>query len=188
MTLPPISFVVPLAWTGDAWSTPATKWIAANGRATDEEAEAIRFEFKGTRTLRDDLKIEVRLDEINGGIGETVDLELAVHDLREHLDRVILAELWPEGRPPAKDDAERQAQELLINVQADGEQFRKDRTVLNRMTALRDRQRVAAGWPTLIVDPPRGWEDLAEKELPHGYAEAIARAYLRAFEEHAAGK
>ncbi len=201
----PFSFVVPLDWTSAPWaanSTP-TAWLDVNGKktirwpaapdATDEPGDLprpVRFKFRLEAPMVDLLKIERRLDDVNGGIGETVDLDMGIDGLYRSIRARLEASLWPDGRPKATSPEEDAANDAEIDALYLGPTCSRDRNILNRMHMLRDRQKVAAEWAVLIVDPPAGWEDLATRPLAPGVAETIALAYMNARGEaaRAAGK
>jgi hypothetical protein len=184
----PIEFDVPLTWSAEAWSSNPLSWLAADGSETKDETQAVRFRFRVDRTARDDIRIERRMDEINGGVGETVDLDLAISGLADHMRARFEKQLWPDGRPRAATKEESDAQELLMSALYNGAENDRDRAALHRMYALRDRQRVAAAWTVLIVDPPEGWEDFSDRPLRPGFAEIIARTYVHHMEAALAGK
>lgn len=197
-------FVVPLSWSGDPWAdgSEPTSWLGLDGRAVAKETvledatsapapvpdRVARFTFKLQASMVESLKIEVALDDVNGGIEATVDLTNAMSQTYRRMRAAFEAEIWPvsdwpEGRPSPKNDEERKAQETLIDALFYADENATDRAALDRMGMIRDRQQVAAEWAVLIVNPPPGWESIADKPLRRGYAEAIATAYLRAKNE-----
>jgi hypothetical protein len=192
MNAPLFTFDVPLDWAGEPFGKDsiATAWMTADGERTEVAAEAVVFRARLFASMADRIKVERRLDEVNGGIGETVDLDMGIEQVTRRLRAQVSADLWPDGRPETSDPEEKKTQERLLNVAFYADPYQKDRMVLQRMTALRDRQMMAAEWPILIVDPPEGWADVAKVPLPPGFAEQIARAYLhrKGVAEHAAVK
>lgn len=204
MKPPTFTFVVPLSWVGGrpyAEGAEPRTWLDVYGRETANAEEAVEFRIRLYPTMADEIAIERRLDEVNGGIGDTVDLEVAIDQTRERMRSRVERELWPDGRPVATTTAERQAQDLAAAAAWAAPELEMDRAVIQRMIALRDRQRIAAEWRILIVDPPMtqeerdqaavvrmtggkppapGWADIAERPLRAGYVEWIAGAYMRA--------
>ena len=188
------SFVVPLEWTGDRWAAGSepSAWLAANGKSTtrppptfDETTDPseplpVRFTFRLDATMADLIKIERRVDEVNEGIGETVDLDSAIDRLWRSMRQRFEAEVWPDGRPKAMTTEDDREQERLIDQLYLSPDNDRERLILNRMHMMRDRQRVAAEWSIMIVGPPDGWADIATKPLRPGVAEAIALAYMDA--------
>jgi hypothetical protein len=136
--------------------------------------------------MSDTLKIEVALDDVSGGIDQTVDLEQGIDLLRARLSAKYEQAVWPDGRPKAATPTEREQQEELINLQYILDSS-TDRSALKRMERLREAHRVCAEWGVLIVHPPEGWADLANRPLRKGFAEAIVEVYTTAkYAEHVA--
>lgn len=188
------TFTVPLDWSGpseEEGSVPIS-WLAADGSTTKlapgapmegDQLPPVSFTVRADPTMLDEIKIERRLDEVNGDIEGTVDLDRAISRQYARQRAEFVTSLWPEGRPEARTTADRDAQERLIDLLYYSEENEVPRLVLQRMTSLRDRQRVAAEWPILALSPPEGWEDVATRPCRVGVVEAIARAYLRARQE-----
>lgn len=184
------SYTVPLAWPGLPWQegTTPTAWLGEDGKRIPSTNPAeipdgtIRrvatFSFRLFPTMRESIQIERNLDELNNGIGETVDLDQAIQQLWRRLRDRYEAQLWPDGRPKAGNNDEARAQEALIDAlyRAEG----KDRAVIERMTMLRDRQRLAAEWPVLRVETPPGWEQIGDLRVSVEIQEAVILAHTRA--------
>lgn len=145
--------------------------------------EAVRFIFRLFPTMRDEMLIERDLDELNGGPNVTVDLDKGIDNLWRTMRARFEAEIWPEGRPETRDPAELKREEEMIDLLYNAPENATDKGVLERMHAMRDRNRVAAEWKRLIVNPPRGWEDIAIIPLRSGTLEIIVAAYLKARRE-----
>lgn len=193
-------FVVPVAWPSLPYAegTSPTAWLGTDKKPIQQldplempdgsKRCAARFKFHLFPTMQQVIKIERQIDELNGGIGETVDLQLAIDQQYAAMSRSYEAELWPDGRPKPADNVEAAAQELLLDAMFQGD--RKERAVLDRLTRLRDRHRMCAEWRTLKISVPSGFDDIATLAAPIAVQEAIVSAYTRAKleAEAAAGK
>jgi hypothetical protein len=142
------------------------------------------FRFKAERTMRDDMKIERRADEINGDPGLTADLALGLDTAVQAARAEIERQLWPEGRPSVTGE-EAKAQEAKIAA-AFGEH--PDKGKIDRMMWLQSRQDCAACWAVLIEAPPTGWEDIIDKPLRPAVMNAIVNAWVEARSKADQGK
>lgn len=180
---------VPLRRNGDT----VLSWLGADGKETEDPDKAVRFSFHVFPTGREELAIQVALDEVNGGIGATVDLERGLRNTHAGIVAALERQIWPDGRPEADTEDLRRAQtEQLamafaligtVPLEADDEEgalLERKRAAYDRMAAIRDQQEMAACWATLIVDPPAGWKDVADRELRGAYREALVRAFVAA--------
>jgi hypothetical protein len=188
------SFVVPLSWRGVPFAEGATalSFLAADGSEASAEADAAKFCFRLFPTGRDDIAIQSRLDELNGGIAQTVDLDRGILNLSRSLRENYEQMLWPEGRPKAEtpEEAAEQEQQFSAAWNANALDDEQDRAVLGRMQHLEERQRHIAEWPLLGQGLPPAFADLADAPLPSRIREAILTCYRRAKleAETAAGK
>lgn len=184
-------FTVPLAWPDYPYKpdTSPTQWLGLNG-LVETEAEALRFTFRILPTGIELMQIERRLDEVNGGVGRTVDLDIAIGNLTANMRARYTAKLWPEGRPATGNAADAAAQQEEIDRLFYADRNSRDNKALNRMHEILERSQVCAEWKTLAVDPPAGWEDIAERPTDPMHMQAVITAYRRAknAEERGQGK
>lgn len=184
---------VPLDWIGLPWTAGSfpSWWLARDGGRVPtpegEEAvwpetkpppEALTLRFRAMLNGRDEMKIQRKIDELNGGLRETVDLDMTRAKLWAALVAKYEAQLWPDGRPTARNRTEAAEQDRAINrlFAFEGE----DRVALERLIELCDRQRTFAEWAEAIVAPPPGWERLEDRAMPMDTMHAILRAYAAA--------
>jgi hypothetical protein len=179
---------VPLRRTGP----DIVSWLDLRGKETEERDGRAQFTFHLWPTGREEMAIQVRLDDINGGIGQTVDLERGLRNTHAGIVAALERQIWPEGRPETEDPVEKKAHTeklaiayALIGMGAadDDEEAKvleRRRNAYDRMASLRDQQEMAAAWSVLIVDPPDGWKDIAERELRSSYREALTSAFVAA--------
>lgn len=170
--------------------TPVS-WMDLDGKPTPDRAKAAKFTFRLFPTMRDVARLEQRIDEVNEGIGNTVDLDVAIGNLWDQLRLRYEAALWPNGRPKAETTEELDKQAVAMQAAFDGDGAHRDRLVLRRMENLRRRNETAAEWTVFIVDPPKGWEDISTKVLDkREYHDAVLAAYslAKSAAEVAAGK
>lgn len=174
-------------------SGEATGWLGRDGRKVDKLEDAVKFEFLLWPNGREEIQIQLRLDDLNGGIGQTVDLEQGIRNTHTAITKALEARLWPAGRPETTTQEEAREQAKLLAgafgaigvVPSEDEELKKlekKRLAYDRMSELRDQQEMAASWPVLIVDPPPGWEDIAERDMSPGHRRALVRDYARARE------
>jgi hypothetical protein len=165
------TFTVPLSYHElDGVFAPKT-WLTQDGGSTENEAEAAKFTFRTNTTYGDDLAIELALDDLTGGVGNTVDLQRGVDNAFSALAASALT-VWQTRHPDAEEkptDAE--LNELLRGVTSNPqtpEEHHVTRVAagFERMQVLLDNLRVAALWPVIRVAVPPGWEDFATKPLP----------------------
>lgn len=173
------SFVVPTRFDKER----AVEWLASDHTSTDVETEALRLTFRAHTTLMDDLSMELRMDELTGGVGATVDL---IHGVDKTFDALSAAVrlVWDERSDDAEaeagdgkdlkpeDPTDDQLNEIITAV-VNGtpatpreQNLARLSNVFTRMRVLLDNLRLAALWPIIIVDPAPGWEDFAVIELP----------------------
>lgn len=171
---PTFTFVVPIHHPK---RPPA--WLDADGRLTSNEAQAARFVFRVWPKGSDHIQIARRVDELNGGLAETADIELALGNLWRRLLARYEAELWPDGRPPAETSEELDQQEVMLNA-CHAVDASEDRTAFERLDLLNNRQRTLAEWETLAVNVPDGWESLAERTISESVLDAIVASFRRA--------
>lgn len=168
-------------------------WLHSSGSETTIQSERVVFRFHLWPNGREELATQTRLDAINGGIGNTVDLERGIRQTYQAITTALERRVWPAGRPEVEGETEKRLQlELLaqafhaiswLPVQDDDEEGKvllRRRDAYDRMSLLRDQQEMAASWTPLIVSPPPGWEDIAERELRTTYRDALTNAFIAA--------
>lgn len=178
----------PLSWLGEGDTLVDSAPDAAMWPSTQAPEGALSLHFRSALTGRDEMAIQRRIDELHGGLRETVEIETTRAKLWAVLMARYEARLWPTGRPRALSVAEAQAQDLAVNrlYAVEGE----DRTALERLDDLCQRQRTFAEWGVAIINPPPGWARLEDREMSLDHMHAVFRAYraAKAEAEAATGK
>lgn len=176
------AFVVPFTWKKGAGGFEAVSWMDAAGARTEDAAKAIRFRFRLHPTGREETEILRQIDDLNGGMRFTVDLDLAISQHEAQLRAKVIRGIYPNGVPE-----DLTAEQVASADAAFARAWDSDtelRPSLEHLQELKLRQRVLAEWKILQVrDPnalPTGWEDLAERAMPPAVLEAVLRAYKTA--------
>jgi hypothetical protein len=181
---------VPVRWK----DKKPTHWLTANLKETKRKAQALTFKFHLWPNMREQGLIDFRYDQLSGGIESTLDLQRGLAGMQQVVREELIQKIWPptehpDGPPePANEEEARVQDERIQELWSDHTSKAMD--ALARMSMLAARLETAAGWRILIVDPPEGWEDIAEKDMPPMRREAVLNAYMRARDEaqEAAGK
>lgn len=189
-------FDVPLTWDSATAETPRvpTSWLSTACKRTEDQESAVRLVFRLYPSGADDLAIQRRIDIVNGGIDQTVDLERGLDNTRQAIMADLRERLYPNDPPDLElstTDKKTRSQELAaafmaIGVIACPEEDKVGRILeqrkraFERMSAIRDRQEIAAQWPVLIQDPPEGWEDLYIMHMSPNHRDAICATFLAA--------
>lgn len=211
------SYVAPVEWEGEPASSPEVAWVGAEiGSIVRDRSAAAVFVHKLWTTAAEDTAIELATDELNGGMESTIDLGTGIsnasHAIRLNARRILADREGPppveEPRKPGEEPTpeERAAsairakklEAIITEIEArtvppsDGPERALWRGLmgLQRMQALRDRQRIAAGWRITLVSAPDGWIDFASIRLADVVKGAIVGSHNRARRaaEEAAGK
>jgi len=191
-------FQVPVEWLGspgdDGYATPSA-WLDHNVAVTSDPDEAVRLRFKLHPNGIEDAAIQRRIDDITGGIGNTVDLERGIDTTRAAIMRGLGERLFPadedvgeDGEPVELTPAEQMERRDALNQAFAGlhlldpsddatAELQRQSSALRRMLDLQERVEVAAVWTVLGVDHPKAWKDLADMELSTAHRNAVIRAF-----------
>lgn len=172
----PFEAVFPLAF--DKAGNP-TQWLAPSGKPTRRLDKALKCSFRLWPTLPEQSRIEQAVDELAGGVGQSIDLQKGMELTRKLVLEEVEASVWPDGRPDATNDDEAEEQEKLIAAAWRAHSSRH-MDALNRMNNLSLRFEVSASWKVLVVDPPEGWEDIAARRMDPRFREHVINGYLSA--------
>jgi hypothetical protein len=190
------SFVVALSFhtlteeelAADADPRPKT-WLTADRGETEDREQAASFAFRTNTSLGDDLAIEMRMDELTGGVGSTVDLSQGVERAFSSLAMATLT-VWKMHHPEeGGEPTDEQLNEVLRQLNVEGAKTPAEKHVVRvaggfeRMQALLDNLRVAASWQATAVEVPAGWEDFGTMELPDRIKAAVVSAFKLARDE-----
>jgi hypothetical protein len=177
-----VSFIV-----GIGLPTPQ-KWLAATGQIVDSPEDAVRFTVRTSLSPRVELQVEMDQHELVGGLEAYLDLEEGITRTYSKLRAELEARVWGDTPPEDLDEeGQKQADELIEQAYRDDSSTTK--LGLERMQQIRERVQFMAAWPHIVVDPPAGWEDLANREgLPTTIVDWIHRANNRAVDEVTQGK
>lgn len=178
-------FVVPVLL--ERRGAPCNEFLYSDGLAGPDEALAVRFRTYTSATMLERNRIEKLTHEYAGGLREFLDLSKGCEAARVAVLRQVERELWPMGRPPVEGE-EHDAQEEAFNAAWSGwDSIEKDGYA--SMRSMIDRVVFLATWTVLVVQPPDGWANLADRPgLDDGTFYAIWNAWLAATEETRAGK
>jgi hypothetical protein len=175
-------------------NTKPVRWLGPNLKEVARAAKKLTLTFHLWPTLGEQASIQLRYDRLAGGVEHAVDLQRGI----DGTNAVVLTEIenavwpvdeYPEGRPEAVDAKEKKEQEAKVDA-AWKEHDSRAVQALWRMNMLSMRLEVGAAWPVLVVNPPDGWSDIAEKDMRPDLREAVVNAYVKArnAEEEARGK
>lgn len=156
---------------------------ARDYRTTHIPDERITFTFRVYGTPASDVLVQMREHEIAGGLKSFLDLMAAVEKYEELVRAQVNEKAWPKGRP--EDLSPREITQAFDQAYSDHDS--SERRALFELRSMSDRISFLAAWPTLIVDPPEGWADLSEKEIPFTAVMWIRRAWLDATEASTQG-
>jgi hypothetical protein len=197
----PFEFAIPVSW-GPAPDYTPTAWLTESfGTTTAEHGEpadpgdpdavppreprpaqppAVRLRFRMWPNMAERATIQMRVDELFGGLSQAVDVDLALQDLYASCRLEYERAVFPDGRPKVTSPEEVKAQTAALDRMWAMDANSQKRVKMQRLEAMRDALNVAAEWPTLIVRPPPGWADLAALEIPPATNDLIVRAYQQA--------
>tara|TARA_R110000824_G_scaffold54028_2_gene149060 strand:- start:14560 stop:15195 length:636 start_codon:yes stop_codon:yes gene_type:complete len=194
------------------WETPETakdpknpqpiRWLDANLQEVARAAKKLTLTFYLWPTMGEDIKINLSIDALSGGIGSTVDLQQGISQTNIVVLREVEELIWPgapeseenpngipKGRPTATNDAERSAHDNLVDT-AWRHHNTRNMQALQRMGEVGRKIEAAACWQHLIIEPPDGWENLSTKDMPPAKRDAVLSGYMAAknAKEEASGK
>lgn len=182
-----IEVPITIEWEGEPFKTRATRWLDPSARPTDDRAQALVLSFKTTTTMVEDFQTETRLDDLNGGLGQTIDIQRGVDSIMRAI-RLQLEHRWhhanptEEGLEPATPpDAAIEALYAEM-VQNPDDPLHRDFDAYLRLLNLQDRMRLAAAWPALIQNPPPTWEDIAHREMVGSRRNQIVTCVMHALD------
>lgn len=154
--------------------------IARAGLPAHTGGADLSFTFELYPTGRESLQIQQRIDDLNGGLKTTADMQLAVQQLsasaREHAERMV----WPDG-PELDDDGTPRAP-----TPEEDEAYRAAWATaptmgqLTRLLDLQTRQEILAEWPILARSIPTGWSAPEDLRMPPQLLNLIMRSYAAA--------
>lgn len=189
MRPPPIAFSVPLKLVSTATGEALPpRWLGPDGTAVDIEARAVVFSMHRSPTPRDTLRIDQRAHALAGGLRPFLELQRGARSARAATIAALEQELWPQGRPERVDDKQGRAADETKLEAAWRDTDLIEKAGFIEMQAMLDRLEFLARWTSLIVDPPPGWEDIAEREMPEPQLYAIMYARSEAMAEATLGK
>ena len=184
----PIAFSVPLrlvnSSTGEALGP---RWLGPTGTPVESEANAVVFQMHRSPTPREGLRIERREHELAGGLRDYLEVQNGAQAAPFALIRLLERELWPAGRPERVDKADEIRDDAALDVawrasdSLEKQYFAEANGVLERLGFI-------ARWAVLIVSPPAGWEDIADREMPEPQLYAIIAAHAAAMAPVQLGK
>lgn len=153
------------------------KWLAPNRAWTQDEAEALLLRARRSVRMGARPRVEQRCHELAGGLRAWLDMTVSEQDIWSNRLLAYSAAIWPDGRPKVESPAQEREQEALL--QKAWEADRSDlATGLVHLRHTIQQIRFLATWPDIVVDAPRGWEDLRElPDDPPGLLDMLVRAY-----------
>lgn len=166
---------------------PVTEYLCADGTTGPDEEAAVRFRTYTSATMLERDRITRLTHDYAGGLREYLDLEKGCEQARLVVLRQVEAGLWPKGRPTAEGEELLAQNERIATAWATFESIEKDG--YETMRSMLDRVIFLATWRVLVVSPPDGWGNLADRPgLDEGVFYAIWHAWIAATEASRAGK
>lgn len=136
----------------------STRYVTVSGTLSSKESDAMSLEFRQPRH-RDRIALKLAEHEFAGGLAKHSGLERDAHDLAATLRGRAIRALWGETIPEDISDV---VASRMINVfiaASDDPEVAQ----LSQMQDLQEQIAFYAEWRVLIVNPPRGWESIADR-------------------------
>lgn len=178
----PLAVVVPVRWSGLPYleGSTALAYLGADGRellAVDGAAPpgALVLQIRPSMRMRDRHAFDRARDDVGGGPANTVDLDLGYEMHQAVLQAKYEQQLWPEGRPQVSDPAELAEQVEAIN-QLLSRDDSEEAKAFRRIATLKDDVDTKAELIALL-EGPREWLNLVDRELEIEHIDAITLAY-----------